>query len=931
MFAAQLGRAEPGGGVTSPPRPESTEGQRRRQEERRRVTGSEAGAVGGWRRREQGGTRARKPPNVTAQRRWARPPATPPSPPRPLPCERQGSEFSSCHPTNSIMSGGMAPVPWSKNKKQSIIMKVTSSMRDHNISKKQLTSSASRRMSPASTVQVSRAGSIVQRSITLVSDGKAADKHPAPSKPIVQVLDELGRDVTPRPLYHPEPSTTMHRQSKILSAQDFAGVTQTEFLSSFSLQHASATTISLAGPFSRTYGSSSITKSTTSTESIADEIVEPGSRREIASFADVQVRREEVPEKLTKQDLEKNVNIYLTETDMIWLFDIPTVFISTENEEAEAVKKQNIAYMELCKNRVGNDRYTSRMMQTLNGAPKTKEVQCDKIIIADKEIMATTWDLYDSFNTLEAPDKTTSSPISVTSSRSNTTKERERVASLSSIDRESIASSSIFDLESVILSQIQEEEEDSSEAILKSEKFQQDLFYMERVLMENIFQPQLAAFRHLPVLIEPTLSDFDDQLEPEEEEEEEEEEEKEEEEEEEKEPSVSSTLLLELSGAAKEIPPPCMDVLWSYGCDLTRGNNVSCMAWNKRNPDLLAVGYGQFRFKEQKKGFACCWSLKNPTWPERIYQCAHGVTALGFSVANPNLLAVGMFNGTIAVYNVQSHNPNSVLDSSESHDKHLGPVWQLKWIEQDRGTTGEDKGEMLVSISADGRVTKWFVRKGLSCTDMMKLKRTAGEKKKIGAEKKTEALISRQAPGMCFDFHPKDTNIYLAGTEEGYIHKCSCSYNEQYLETYRGHKGPVYKIAWNPFSSEVFLSCSADWSIILWRQDSIRPVLTFSSTTNVIYDIMWSPNSAYIFAAANETRVEIWDLSVSTLDPLIINPATTNLKFTTLLFAKNSDCLLVGDSDGLVTVYALRNMIASDSKKVDALHDIIGSNLASPV
>lgn len=77
-------------------------------------------------------------------------------------------------------------------------------------------------------------------------------------------------------------------------------------------------------------------------------------------------------------------------------------------------------------------------------------------------------------------------------------------------------------------------------------------------------------------------------------------------------------------------------------------------------------------------------------------------------------------------------------------------------------------------------------------------------------------------------------------------------------------KGPVYKIAWNPFSSEIFLSCSADWTIILWRQDSIRPVLTFSSTTNVIYDIMWSPNSAYIFAAANETRVEIWDLSVST-------------------------------------------------------------------
>ena len=31
------------------------------------------------------------------------------------------------------------------------------------------------------------------------------------------------------------------------------------------------------------------------------------------------------------------------------------------------------------------------------------------------------------------------------------------------------------------------------------------------------------------------------------------------------------------------------------------------------------------------------------------------------------------------------------------------------------------------------------------------------------------------------------TLSYLACTEEGYIHKCSCSYNEQVLETYTGH------------------------------------------------------------------------------------------------------------------------------------------------
>lgn len=80
-------------------------------------------------------------------------------------------------------------------------------------------------------------------------------------------------------------------------------------------------------------------------------------------------------------------------------------------------------------------------------------------------------------------------------------------------------------------------------------------------------------------------------------------------------------------------------------------------------------------------------------------------------------------------------------------------------------------------------------------TDLMKLKRLPtrmqGSKNK---EKKGEAFISRHAGGFCVDFQKRDTNIYLAGTEEGHIHKCSCSYNEQYLESYNGHAVSGYPV-----------------------------------------------------------------------------------------------------------------------------------------
>lgn len=68
---------------------------------------------------------------------------------------------------------------------------------------------------------------------------------------------------------------------------------------------------------------------------------------------------------------------------------------------------------------------------------------------------------------------------------------------LYSIDSEA---SSLMDIENVILSKVREDEEDHSEAILKSDKFHQDLFFMERVVMANIFQPKLAAYRQLPIL-----------------------------------------------------------------------------------------------------------------------------------------------------------------------------------------------------------------------------------------------------------------------------------------------------------------------------------------------------------------------------------------------------------------------------------------------
>ncbi len=114
---------------------------------------------------------------------------------------------------------------------------------------------------------------------------------------------------------------------------------------------------------------------------------------------------------------------------------------------------------------------------------------------------------------------------------------------------------------------------------------------------------------------------------------------------------------------------------------------------------------------------------------------------------------------------------------------------------------------------------------------------------------------------------------YLACTEEGYIHKCSCSYNEQFLETYTGHnarlmavkmynmvltsiyiQGPVYRVTWSPFVPTLFLSCSADWSVKLWSQDSTTPLHSFHAaqvTTFKLLILMRHHNHNNIIVARN--------------------------------------------------------------------------------
>ncbi|XP_041848556.1 dynein intermediate chain 4, axonemal isoform X2 [Melanotaenia boesemani] len=638
----------------------------------------------------------------------------------------------------------------------------------------------------------------------------------------VRVLDEEGNDVTPMQLGHSEPGAAQDRASRFFLDEISDGLVSDHTM----------TTGSFTMPFLRSVLGSSRISSQSTIESVNEEIEDTFFKRDVpVSFPDEKEKKDSETEQLTEDMLKEIVEVFISETDTIVLFDMQPIFVASDADNAEVIVERKNRYAEVCRKRKGN-RPVDVSMQTLSGATKNKQVQKDSVSVTDAATAVSTFDLYMDPEQEETAQSPESEQTDYTKADVDSNRSGDRSMSVTSTATTVSGSSSLKEVETlgIILNP-----ESDSQLTMLSETFQHSLLVMERSILWNHFQPQLAVYRQLPVLKDPDRPERSEEKEQRED--------------------------MQLSRS------PSLECLWVFSCELSKGLSVSSMSWNKKNQDLLAVGYGEFDSKNLKPGLVCCWSIKNPTWPEQIIHCESAVTCLDFSVSSPTQLAVGMYDGSIAIYNVQSPDKSNVISSRECPKRHVGPVWQLRWNQQKLILTGEEKVEALFSVGADGRISKWFIfNGGLDCIDLMKLESISNTMRKAGGNKTVEmarSVVSPLNPGLCFDFHPTDSSIYLVGTCEGLIHKCSCSNSQHFLETYRKHLFAVNCITWCPSDPHVFLSCCADWTIQLWRQDHQGPVLGLTSTQTAVCDIKWSPKWAMVFGAVNERQLEIWNLNSS--------------------------------------------------------------------
>merc|ERR1719498_624548 len=108
----------------------------------------------------------------------------------------------------------------------------------------------------------------------------------------------------------------------------------------------------------------------------------------------------------------------------------------------------------------------------------------------------------------------------------------------------------------------------------------------------------------------------------------------------------------------------------------------------------------------QGTGVVAVYSLKNPAFPEFVYTMDSGAMCLAFSPAQPSLLAVGCYDGTVRVYDVRKGEDRPLYASDIRSGKHTDPVWGVRWQSDPMA-----KDATFVSISTDGRVASWVLSK----------------------------------------------------------------------------------------------------------------------------------------------------------------------------------------------------------------------------
>ncbi|NXM08992.1 WDR34 protein, partial [Tyrannus savana] len=371
---------------------------------------------------------------------------------------------------------------------------------------------------------------------------------------------------------------------------------------------------------------------------------------------------------------------------------------------------------------------------------------------------------------------------------------------------------------------------------------------------------------------------------------------------------------------------------------------VTGVSWNATG-SVIACSYGRLDDGDWRgeRSYVCTWNLDrrglNPQDPDVVLVTPSSVMCLAFHPSQPSLIAGGLFNGELVVWDTSRTGDPVIWRTGMTDDTHTDPIYQVHWLPDPK----HKHHCRLLTVSTDGKILVWREERNgqLVLADgfalvAQQIPRSARLKKLAWAE---------GAVGVTsLSFSPFDPHVFVVGVEGGYSLRCSTAAQTPALPprgssvplrapvefAFSPHAGPVYSVSCSPFHRQVlpikrcfllppsprnlFLSCGTDGQVHLHSMLQPQPLFAVQVSQKYLFCVCWSPVRPLVFAAASGEgnvcvagELLLFDLARSTQQPTVsLKQALSHCPVYCLEFnSKQTQLLAAGDAAGTVKVWQL--------------------------
>nr|XP_033324896.1 WD repeat-containing protein 34-like [Megalopta genalis]XP_033324897.1 WD repeat-containing protein 34-like [Megalopta genalis] len=297
--------------------------------------------------------------------------------------------------------------------------------------------------------------------------------------------------------------------------------------------------------------------------------------------------------------------------------------------------------------------------------------------------------------------------------------------------------------------------------------------------------------------------------------------------------------------------------------------------------------------------------------PHKTLETNACVTTLAYHPTEPSILAVGLFNGDVLVWNLR----DDVSLTSVSVCTHGDTVSQIYW----KPKTIND-ASLLVTSSKDGYIYFHKMVANFTIAHVYTRLKIAKEHNPIENRRPRSAGGSRERAvesGLCittFDFSSVDPIFFIVGTLCGGIYKCSVeriapiegdgTLMDPVIDEYERHDGSITCIKFSPIRN-LFVTSGTDKEMRIYDFEE-HTCLRSISFQNTIVGLTWMLGNPDVLATYGAgSNVRLYNIADGT--PVTAIKFETSDRDNTSCLRVNSkkDLVAIGDTQGNVEIWKI--------------------------